>query len=88
MSDTNSFDLLREEMESDETHLRVNAIHRLKIVATLMSNDQIKTVLLPYIDRKTLNELFFNINRNILLILSYVNIKISLARRRMRSYSP
>lgn len=51
MSSDNPFDLLREEMESDETHLRVNAIHRLKTVATLMGSDQIKTVLLPYIDR-------------------------------------
>lgn len=39
MTDLNPFDLLREEMESDETHLRVNAIHRLKIVATLMGSD-------------------------------------------------
>lgn len=36
MADINPFDLLREEMESDETHLRVNAIHRLKIVGTLL----------------------------------------------------
>lgn len=52
MTDLNAFDLLREEMESDETYLRVNAIHRLKIVATLQSTEQIKTILLPYIDSK------------------------------------
>lgn len=39
MTDINPFDLLREEMESDETHLRVNAIHRLKTVATLMGSE-------------------------------------------------
>lgn len=39
MTDVNPFDLLREEMESDETHLRVNAIHRLKIVATLIGTE-------------------------------------------------
>lgn len=39
MTDLNPFDLLREEMESDETHLRVNAIHRLKIVATIMGSE-------------------------------------------------
>jgi len=52
MSDLNAFDLLREEMESDETHLRVNAIHRLKIVATLLGTEGIKSTLLPYIDSK------------------------------------
>jgi len=55
MSDLNAFDLLREEMESDETHLRVNAIHRLKIVATLQGTEGIKSTLLPYIDSKDIS---------------------------------
>lgn len=39
----NPFDVLREDMESEETYLRVNAIHRLKIVATLLGPDKIKS---------------------------------------------
>lgn len=39
MVDVNPFDLLREEMESDEIYLRVNAVHRLKIVATLIGTE-------------------------------------------------
>lgn len=42
--------LLKEEMENDEISIRVNAIHRLKIVATLMTSDDIKSYLLPYLE--------------------------------------
>lgn len=42
--------LLKEEMENDEISIRVNAIHRLKIVATLMTTDDIKSYLLPYLE--------------------------------------
>jgi serine/threonine-protein phosphatase 2A regulatory subunit A len=51
MAEANTpFDLLKEEMESDEIFIRVNAIHRLKVVATLMGPELIKSTLLPYID--------------------------------------
>lgn len=50
MADTNPLDLLKEEMEYDETTLRVNAVHRLKIVGTILGSEAIKTTLLPYID--------------------------------------
>ena len=36
-------DLLKEEMESDEISLRVNAIHRTKIIAALIGFDGIKS---------------------------------------------
>ena len=49
-SGLNPLDLLKEEMENDEIYLRVNAIHRLKTVATLISSEMIKNQLLPYID--------------------------------------
>ena len=39
MTDLSSFELLKEEMESDEIYIRINAIHRLKIVSTLMGAD-------------------------------------------------
>ena len=37
-----ALDVLKEEMESDELHYRVNAIHRLKIIGTVMGPDGIK----------------------------------------------
>ncbi len=42
MTDINPMDLLKEEMENDETYVRVNAIHRLKIVSTFFGVDGIK----------------------------------------------
>jgi serine/threonine-protein phosphatase 2A regulatory subunit A len=50
---TNPFDVLKEDMESEETYLRVNAIHRLRIIVTLMSPEKIKTHLIPYFDCKS-----------------------------------
>ena len=49
MSD-NPIDLLKEEMDSDEISLRVNAIHRTKIIASIIGFDGIKNTLLPYFD--------------------------------------
>lgn len=48
----NPFEVLKEDMESEETYHRVNAIHRLKIIATLLGVDKIKTQLIPYFDSK------------------------------------
>jgi len=50
MTDGNPMDLLKEEMENDEIAVRVNAIHRIKIICTLIGQDGIKNQLLPYID--------------------------------------
>ena len=44
------FNLLKDEMENDEISIRVNAIHRVKIVATLMSPDDVKNQLLPFLE--------------------------------------
>lgn len=68
MGDINAFDFLREEMDQDEIQYRVNAIHRLKIVAEFMTTEQIKTQLLPYIDSNSCTlfkyfYLFFNLIR-------------------------
>ena len=56
----NPFDLLKEEMESDEIAVRINAIHRMKIIATLLGPDGIKNKLLPYLDgakkKKSINK--------------------------------
>jgi len=48
--------LIKEEMQTEEIHLKVNAIHRLKIVALTLGPQETETVLLPYIDSKTLNK--------------------------------
>lgn len=37
-------------MENDDTSVRINAIHKLPIVVTLMSLDSIKNQLIPYLD--------------------------------------
>lgn len=43
MDSFNPLDVLREEMDSEETSLRVNAIHRIRVVATLLPADKIKS---------------------------------------------
>jgi len=39
----NPMDLLKDEMEYDEISNRINAIHRLRVIASLLTGDQIKT---------------------------------------------
>lgn len=46
--------LIKEEMTTEEIHLKVNAIHRLKIVALTLGEKETQSVLLPYIDSKQL----------------------------------
>ena len=49
--------LLKEEMQSDEIHLKVNAIHRLKTVILSIGPNETKEQLIPYLQSKTLFEL-------------------------------
>ena len=56
MDNINPFDLFKEELDSDDLATRVNTIHRLPIVATLMSLDAIKNTLLPFLDTLTKKE--------------------------------
>eukprot|EP01017_Pseudomicrothorax_dubius_P030106 TRINITY_DN3719_c0_g1_i6.p1 TRINITY_DN3719_c0_g1~~TRINITY_DN3719_c0_g1_i6.p1 ORF type:complete len:578 (+),score=136.71 TRINITY_DN3719_c0_g1_i6:50-1783(+) len=46
----NALELLREEMESDDIALRINAMHRLRIVATVIGVDATRSQLLPLIE--------------------------------------
>lgn len=46
----NPFTLLKEEMENDEVAIRVNAIHRLRTIVTVVGVDTFKTQILPYIE--------------------------------------
>jgi hypothetical protein len=45
--------LFKEELDTDDLASRVNTIHKVSIVATLMPVDAIRTTLLPYLDALT-----------------------------------
>lgn len=46
----NVMELLKEEMLTEEIHLKVNAIHRLKIVVMTLGQNDTEKILLPYLD--------------------------------------
>lgn len=50
MEDINALELLKEEMETEEIHLKVNAIHRLKTVILCNGVDDALKKLMPYLD--------------------------------------
>ena len=43
-------------MDTDDPAVRINAIHKLSIVGTLMPTEAIKTSLIPYLDGLTKKE--------------------------------
>ena len=50
MEDVNALDLLKEELETEEVHLKVNAIHRLKTVILSIGVDDTIKKLIPYLE--------------------------------------
>mmetsp|Transcript_30059 Transcript_30059/g.40710 ORF Transcript_30059/g.40710 Transcript_30059/m.40710 type:complete len:539 (+) Transcript_30059:52-1668(+) len=50
VEDINAFELLKEEMTTEEIHLKVNAIHRLKTVVLSIGNEDTNKKLLPYLE--------------------------------------
>ena len=50
MEDINALDLLKEEMETEEIHLKVNVIHRLKTVIISLGVDDTLKKLYPYLE--------------------------------------
>lgn len=50
MEEINALDLLKEEMETDEVHLKVNAIHRLKTVIMSLDKEEVRSDLFTYIN--------------------------------------
>lgn len=52
MDDINAIDLLKEEMQTEEIHLKVNAVHRLKIVVLSIGQQDTFNLLLPYLESK------------------------------------
>ena len=47
--DLGALDLLKEEMSSDETFVKVNCIHRLKTISTVLGSELVKQQLIPYL---------------------------------------
>ena len=50
MEDINALDLLKEEMETEEIHLKVNVIHRLKTVILCVGPDETVKKLYPFLE--------------------------------------
>jgi serine/threonine-protein phosphatase 2A regulatory subunit A len=50
--DLNPLDLLKEDLSSDETYIKVNSIHRLRLIATVLGSDTVKSQLLPVLSSK------------------------------------
>ena len=50
MEDINALDLLKEELETEEIHLKVNVIHRLKTVILALGIEDTIKKLIPYIE--------------------------------------
>jgi serine/threonine-protein phosphatase 2A regulatory subunit A len=56
MEDIDALALLKEEMETEEVHLKVNAIHRMKTVILCIGIDETIKKLIPYIESKHFKE--------------------------------
>ena len=50
MDEANALDLLKEEMETEEVHLKVNVIHRLKTVILAMGPEETYKKVIPYLE--------------------------------------
>ena len=52
MEDINALDLFKEEMETEEIHLKVNVIHRMKTVILAIGVEETNKKLIPYLECK------------------------------------
>ena len=50
MSEVNALQLLKEEMENEEIFIKVNAIHRVTLIAKILGPEQTRSQLLPYME--------------------------------------
>ena len=50
MEDVNALDLFKEEMETEEIHLKVNVIHRMKTVILAIGVEETNKKLIPYLE--------------------------------------
>ena len=54
--DYDPFEFLKEELSSDEIHIKVNAIHRISIIATVIGTERIEKDLIPLLNFMILTE--------------------------------
>lgn len=59
MEDIDALALLKEEMETEEVHLKVNAIHRLKTVILCIGVEDTIKKLIPYLESRISSHLSF-----------------------------
>ena len=52
MDDVNALDLFKEEMETEEIHLKVNVIHRMKTIILAIGVDETIKKFIPYLECK------------------------------------
>ena len=52
VEEVNALELLKDEMQTDEIHLRVNAIHRMKTVILAIGQAHTVSDLIPYLESK------------------------------------
>lgn len=50
MENLNPLDVLKEELDTDDVAQKINAVHRMRIIATIMGPEGIRSVLLPFLD--------------------------------------
>lgn len=56
MDNINPLELLKEEFDTDDQATKINAIHKVPIVSTLMPTEAIKSTLIPFLDSLTKKE--------------------------------
>lgn len=56
MENINPFELFKEELDTDDLAARVNTIHKVSIVATLMPIEAVRNTLIPFLDSLTKKE--------------------------------
>ena len=64
----NPMDVLKEDLDTDEVGSKVNAIHKVRIVASILGTEGIKNTLLPFLDqliKKEEDEVLFAIAEEI-----------------------
>ena len=51
MENLNPMDVLKEDLDTDEVASKVNAIHKVRVVASILGVEGIKNTLLPFLDQ-------------------------------------
>jgi serine/threonine-protein phosphatase 2A regulatory subunit A len=83
--DLGALELLREELQGEETYLKVNAIHRLPVVCRVLGPELVKNHLLPYLNGQFQTgllgedeEVLFALARELIVLQPYLRGNITL----------